>query len=214
MIVEEYIEEPEAEESELQTYQAIDPDPPYEDAPDETWSQLGIVAGAVLVLAGVLFFVRKKFSKGQLPTPIQEVRPRSISGLVTSPLYTFRQVELLSKLVKNNCTGRSLKERGLCKSQGEDSSIDGRIVRSYKLLQTLDHRTLQREATQRLNEFADILRNSTNASLSAKNLGDEGAAYVVEGLAFNDRSDLKNINWKCLPESAVCECMTYTFIVY
>ena len=57
----------------------------------------------------------------------------------------------------------------------------------HKISQTLDHRTLQREATQRLNEFADILRNSTNASLSAKNLGDEGAAYVVEGLAFNDR---------------------------
>ena len=73
VVVEEYIEEPEDEENELQAYQAIDPDPPYEEAPDETWSQLGIVAGAVLVLAGVLFFVRKKFSKGQLPTPIQEV---------------------------------------------------------------------------------------------------------------------------------------------
>ena len=83
MIVEEYIEEPEepeAEEGELQAYQAIDPDPPYEDAPDETLSQLGIVAGAVLILAGVLFFIRKKFSKGQLPTGIQEVRPCSELG--------------------------------------------------------------------------------------------------------------------------------------
>ena len=64
-----------------------------------------------------------------------------------------------------------------------------------RMLQTLDHRTLQREATQRLNEFADILRNSDNASLSAKNLGDEGAAYVVEGLAFNDRSELRDIKY-------------------
>ena len=77
VVVEEYIEEPEADESDVQAYQGIDPDPPFEDEPDETWGQLGLVAGAVLVLAGVLFFVRKKFSKGQLPTPIQEVRLKS-----------------------------------------------------------------------------------------------------------------------------------------
>lgn len=57
----------------------------------------------------------------------------------------------------------------------------------YRNAQTLDHRTLQREATQRLNEFGDILRHSATASLSAKNLGDEGTAYIAENLAFNDR---------------------------
>ena len=72
--MEEYVEEPEASDSELQTYQAIDPDPGYNEQPDEAWSQLGIVAGAVLLLAGALFFVRKRFSRGQLPGPIQEVR--------------------------------------------------------------------------------------------------------------------------------------------
>lgn len=54
-------------------------------------------------------------------------------------------------------------------------------------MQTFDHRTLQREATARLNEFADQLRNSPVASLSAKNLGDEGVSYIAENLAFNDR---------------------------
>ena len=89
MVVEEYIEEP--EESGVQSYQAIDPDPPYEEAPDETWSQLGIVAGAVLVLAGVLFFVRKKFSKGQLPTPIQEVRLHNYNQLAWKTSLLPRQ---------------------------------------------------------------------------------------------------------------------------
>ncbi|KAK9812234.1 hypothetical protein WJX73_005974 [Symbiochloris irregularis] len=44
---------------------------------------------------------------------------------------------------------------------------------------------LQREAGQRLNVLMDEMRNSPKADLSAKNLGDPGAQYVVEALAFN-----------------------------
>jgi hypothetical protein len=44
---------------------------------------------------------------------------------------------------------------------------------------------LQREAAARLNVLSSVLQNSPSADLSAKNLGDEGAAYVVEALAFN-----------------------------
>ena len=33
----------------------------------------------------------------------------------------------------------------------------------------------------------DILRNQPSADLSAKNLGEEGCAYIAEALAFNDR---------------------------
>ena len=55
------------------------------------------------------------------------------------------------------------------------------------MLQTLTHKQLQREATARLGEFMDILRNQPSADLSAKNLGEEGCAYIAEALAFNDR---------------------------
>lgn len=54
-------------------------------------------------------------------------------------------------------------------------------------MQKLTHKQLQREATQRLNEFMGQIRNQTSVDLSAKNLGEEGCAYVVEALAFNDR---------------------------
>lgn len=73
-MVEDVLEEPETEESEQQAYQAIDPDPAYDEAPDDGIPQLGIVAGLVILLAGVLFIVRKRFTRGQLPTQIQEVR--------------------------------------------------------------------------------------------------------------------------------------------
>jgi hypothetical protein len=53
-------------------------------------------------------------------------------------------------------------------------------------LQGLDQRKLQREATDRLNEFAESFKNLT-ANLSGKNLGEEGAAYLAENLTFNDR---------------------------
>lgn len=49
----------------------------------------------------------------------------------------------------------------------------------------LQQKKLQREAAARLNELSSTLQNSPSADLSAKNLGDEGAAYVVEALAFN-----------------------------
>ena len=54
-------------------------------------------------------------------------------------------------------------------------------------MQKLTHKQLQREATQRLNEFMGQIRNQTSVDVSAKNLGEEGCAFVVEALAFNDR---------------------------
>ena len=60
------------------------------------------------------------------------------------------------------------------------------VNRSY-WVQALETKQLQKEAAQRLNVMIDELRNSQNADLSAKNLGDEGTGYIAEGLAFNDR---------------------------
>lgn len=53
--------------------------------------------------------------------------------------------------------------------------------------QVMETKQLQKEAAQRLNVMVDELRNSQNADLSAKNLGEEGCIYISEGLAFNDR---------------------------
>ncbi|KAL4856961.1 DIS3-like exonuclease 2 [Chlorella vulgaris] len=53
--------------------------------------------------------------------------------------------------------------------------------------QTIQSRGLAKEAQTRLNEFMSTLRNMSTADLSAKNLGDEGFAYVVDALSFNDR---------------------------
>ena len=53
--------------------------------------------------------------------------------------------------------------------------------------QALDHRKLQRESTERLNGFMEELRSEASANLSAKNLGNEGTAYVADALAYNDR---------------------------
>ena len=58
---------------------------------------------------------------------------------------------------------------------------------AFFLMQKLTHKQLQREATQRLNEFMGQIRNQSSVDLSAKNLGEEGCAYVAEALAFNDR---------------------------
>lgn len=51
----------------------------------------------------------------------------------------------------------------------------------------METKQLQKEAMGRLNVMMDELRNSPSADLSAKNLGEEGAAYIAEALAFNDR---------------------------
>lgn len=54
---------------------------------------------------------------------------------------------------------------------------------------------IQRDAAARLNELSSLLQNSQHADLSAKNLGDEGTAYVIEALAFNTScmvADLSN----------------------
>ena len=61
-------------------------------------------------------------------------------------------------------------------------------VKTCACPQALEAKQLQKEAAQRLNVMIDELRNAANADLSAKNLGDEGTAYIAEGLAFNDRS--------------------------
>jgi Ran GTPase-activating protein (RanGAP) involved in mRNA processing and transport len=49
----------------------------------------------------------------------------------------------------------------------------------------ISQKRLQREAAARLNELSSTLQNSPTADLAAKNLGDEGTAYVVDALAFN-----------------------------
>lgn len=73
-LVDEIDDDPELAEREIAVYQAIDPDPLYNDAPDNNWKQLGIIAGSVLLLAGALFFLRKKISNGaKLPVQVQEV---------------------------------------------------------------------------------------------------------------------------------------------
>jgi len=58
----------------------------------------------------------------------------------------------------------------------------------------LQQKRLQREAVARLNELSSALQNSASADLSAKNLGDEGAAYAVEALAFNTTCVAANLS--------------------
>lgn len=53
--------------------------------------------------------------------------------------------------------------------------------------QFAEAKQLQRESAARLNGFIDELRSGGKVDLSAKNLGEEGTAYIAEGLAFNDR---------------------------
>lgn len=55
------------------------------------------------------------------------------------------------------------------------------------IVQAIEQKQLAKDAAQRLNQMIDELRNSQNADLSAKNLGEEGCCYISEGLAFNDR---------------------------
>ena len=73
-------------------------------------------------------------------------------------------------------------------------SSDERALR-LRPVQALEAKQLQKEAAQRLNVMIDELRNSANADLSAKNLGDEGTAYISEGLAFNDRRACMDLIW-------------------
>lgn len=53
--------------------------------------------------------------------------------------------------------------------------------------QFAEAKQLQRESAARLNGFIDELRAGGKVDLSAKNLGEEGTAYIAEALAFNDR---------------------------
>lgn len=50
----------------------------------------------------------------------------------------------------------------------------------------MSQRGLARESQQRLADYMSILRGSQTADLSAKNLGDEGFAYIIDALAFNE----------------------------
>ena len=50
--------------------------------------------------------------------------------------------------------------------------------------QVMEQKQLQKEAAQRLNVMVDELRNSQNADLSAKNLGEEGCIYHFRGPCF------------------------------
>ena len=60
-------------------------------------------------------------------------------------------------------------------------------VTNVHALQFAEAKQLQRESAARLNGFIDELRSGGKVDLSAKNLGEEGTAYIAEGLAFNDR---------------------------
>ena len=62
-----------------------------------------------------------------------------------------------------------------------------KVLRLALLVQAMEQKQLQKEAVQRLNVMIDELRNSQNADLSAKNLGEEGCIFISEGFAFNDR---------------------------
>lgn len=75
------MEEPQVEENEQQVYQVIDPDPTLDEGSDDALPQLAIVGGVVVLLAGLLFFIRKRFQKGQLPGPVQEVGCQNVQAL-------------------------------------------------------------------------------------------------------------------------------------
>ncbi|CAK0782497.1 hypothetical protein CVIRNUC_005717 [Coccomyxa viridis] len=63
-----------------------------------------------------------------------------------------------------------------------------------KVQKVMEQKQFQKEAAQRLNVMVDELRNSQNADLSAKNLGEEGCIYISEGLAFNDRCQAADLS--------------------
>ena len=53
--------------------------------------------------------------------------------------------------------------------------------------QAMEQKQLQKESMGRLNEMRSMLQNNVVADVSAKNLGEEGCAYIADALAFNDR---------------------------
>ncbi len=46
---------------------------------------------------------------------------------------------------------------------------------------------MRQDSVNRLNDFMESMRRDVAADLAAKNLGDEGCAYIAEALAFNAR---------------------------
>jgi hypothetical protein len=79
-----------------------------------------------------------------------------------------------------------------CGGRGKHGCSVGAAARATDIVpclhQAIEQKQLQKEAAQRLNQMIDELRNSQNADLSAKNLGEEGCQYISDGLAFNERS--------------------------
>lgn len=51
----------------------------------------------------------------------------------------------------------------------------------------MEKRQLARESVERLQKFMAQIRNSTTVDLSTERLGDEGFAYIIDALSFNDR---------------------------
>lgn len=60
-------------------------------------------------------------------------------------------------------------------------------LQAPKVQKAMEDRQLAKESQQRLADFMSRLRNQTTVDLSAKNLGDEGFAYIVDSLSFNER---------------------------
>ena len=67
---------------------------------------------------------------------------------------------------------------------------------------------LQKESAARLNEMMDEIRNAPSADLAAKNLGEEGCAYIAEALAFNDRSVCLEPGARIWPSPMKMHCFT------
>ncbi|GAB4815992.1 hypothetical protein N2152v2_003038 [Parachlorella kessleri] len=56
-----------------------------------------------------------------------------------------------------------------------------------KVQEAIEKQQASRESVQRLQKFISQIRNSTTADLSSERLGDEGFAYIIDALSFNDR---------------------------
>jgi NLR family CARD domain-containing protein 3 len=57
-----------------------------------------------------------------------------------------------------------------------------------KLTKAFESQKLAREHQARLQDFIAQIRNQSSVDLSGKNLGDQGFAFIIDSLAFNDRA--------------------------
>ena len=146
--------------------------------------KVGVIGIGALLLLGGAFFVGRKLLSSQLPK-VQKVNPAIHINL------SRICCKLLPAANTENCIvlGSTQTEK-LCASIYGPSAhkyAQG-MMNNFYAVQVIEQKQLQKEAAQRLNVMVDELRNSQNADLSAKNLGEEGRMYISEGLAFNDRS--------------------------